>query len=239
MTVDKVTAVILCGGLGSRLKSVLFDIPKPMVPVGETPFIQSVVDYLKNQGIRRIILCIGFKGGVIKKHFESMGQDQDIEIVFSEEAMPLGTGGAFKNAEPKIQNYPVLVLNGDTHYSVNISELLKFHDSQKGIATIVVMEAGKRQDGGNVRVSEQGRIISFEEKSASEKANFLNAGMYIFEREAVEFIPSGASSLEKEIFPHMVARNIFAFSVDVSQFDIGTPERLDLFRNLHLTTSPK
>jgi NDP-sugar pyrophosphorylase family protein len=237
MTVDKITAVILCGGVGSRLKPVLPDIPKPMASIGETPFLQSVVDFLRGQGIRRIILCIGFKGEVIKKYFE--GFTENIELIFSEESTPLGTAGAIKNAEAGLQLFPVLVLNGDTHYSVDIHKLLEFHEKRKGIATMVVTKAGKRQDGGSLRVNQHARVLSFEEKPSNGQISYLSAGMYLFEREVLKGIPWGPSSLEKEIIPGLLNRNVFAFSVDVPQFDIGTPERLSLFRNMHLATSTK
>lgn len=235
MRLDGITAVVLCGGLGSRLKSLLPDTPKAMATIGETPFIQSVVDFLGNQGIRRIILCIGFKGEVIKKYFQ--GFAEDIEIVFSEESLPMGTAGAFKNAEADIHYFPVLVLNGDTHFSVDIQKLLKFHKSRKSVATIVVTKTEERKDGGGIRVDQNSRVLSFEEKSTKNHFDYLNAGMYLFEREILEGIPRGPSSLEKEVIPGILNKDVFAFPVDTPQFDIGTPERLNLFRNMYLATS--
>jgi len=235
MKLEEVTAVILCGGAGKRLEPFLPGIPKPMVSIGNTPFLELLLNYLKKQGIRNIILSLGFRAEIIIRHIQSSSENS--EILFSKEADPLGTAGALKKAASMIHQFPVLVINGDTYYSVNLNNFLQFHKMKKGLATVVATKSEKRQDGAKIAVDNNCRIMSFEEKPDKGIIEYLSAGMYLFERTVLERIPNGVSSLEKETLPNLLKEEVFSFLVDTPQFDIGTPERLDMFRKVYLTTS--
>ena len=124
------TAIILAGGLGTRLKSVVSDVPKPMAPIQSTPFLEIVINYWINQGIKRIILSVGYMSDIIINHFGKSFKDISIEYV--DEVSPLGTGGALKNVLNKlIINDPFLVINGDTFFEVDLDSMTLFHFNNK------------------------------------------------------------------------------------------------------------
>lgn len=127
--------VILCGGLGKRLKSVVDDRPKPMAFVGLRPFLDILIDYIASFGTKRFILCIGHRGGSVKTYFRKR---KNFQIIFSEEKNPLGTGGAIKNAKSFIETSPFLILNGDSFIKANLNNFFNFHLRKKAEISILV-----------------------------------------------------------------------------------------------------
>lgn len=222
--------VILCGGLGTRLRAVVSDRPKPMADVGGKPFLELLIDEAERQGFKRFILCVGHRAEFIRDYFSGR---QDVAIEFSEEPEPLGTGGALKLCETLLETPTTLVLNGDSFCAVDLRGFLTFHRVQHGVATIAVVDAGERRDGGVVHVSPSGRVVRFAEKAQPEGRAWLNAGIYALERRVFALIPEGrASSLEKDVFPVLVPKGLYAFPSTKPLHDIGTPERLEEFRRL-------
>ncbi|MBI5202852.1 MAG: nucleotidyltransferase family protein [Elusimicrobia bacterium] len=226
--VSEIPVVILCGGLGTRLRSVTGEHrPKPMADVGGKPFLEFLIDGAERQGFARFVLCVGHKAEVIRDFFDGR---QDVAIEYSEEPEPLGTGGALKLASRLVDGHVFLAMNGDSYCPVDLAGLLNFHRAQRGAATLAVVDAGERRDGGLVDVSPAGRVVKFTEKAAPQGRAWLNAGIYAFERRVLDAIPAGACSLEKDVFPKLVPKGFYAFPSTKPLYDIGTPERLETFR---------
>lgn len=222
-------AIILCGGLGTRLRSVVADRPKPMAQVGDRPFLQILVDHIAAFGFSRFILCVGYKAEAVKAHF----RDQPGRaFAFSEEKEPLGTAGALKLCEPLRRSETSLVLNGDSFCAEDPLVLLEEHARRGAAATVVVVPPEDRSDGGSVEVGPDGRITAFQErKLPAAGAGFLNAGVYAFGPRVFAAIPTGAAcSLERETLPALVGRGLYARVSREKVFDIGMPERLEAFR---------
>jgi len=215
-------AIILAGGFGTRLRSVVSDRPKPMALIAGKPFLEHQIKNLKKQGIKDIILAIHYKAEQIKSYFGN-GRGIGVNITYSEEHQPLGTAGAIKNASKQIDG-PFLVLNGDTLCNVDISKLVDFHRRYGGFASIV---SGVVED-----VSPFGEVIMDREKiiGYGEKGRFgrgvINQGIYLFEREILDYIPPNKKiSLETEVFPELVKyRKVNGYINDGYFMDIGRPE---------------
>lgn len=219
--------VILCGGLGTRLKSAVSDRPKPMAAVGGEPFLRFLMERAIAQGFSRFILCVGHMADSIVSHFRAL---RGLEIIFSREDSPLGTAGALKLCAPLRRGRVALVMNGDSYCAVPLRDLLAFHDGHGGVATIAVGDSAGRRDAGSVDLGPNGRVQRFSEKSR-EPGRLINAGVYALGEEAFDSIPAGrASSLEAEIFPALLPRGVFGYRTAAPIYDIGTPERLEAFR---------
>lgn len=220
-----IDVVILCGGLGTRLREAIPDRPKALAPVGGRPFLDILVEDLIRQGFRRFILCVGHLKGQIIDRYKARN---DAEFLFSLESSPLGTGGALRNALPLIRSHPVLVVNGDSYCCVEYRNLLQFHSERSAAATLVLTEPEKRRDGGLVRVDETHRILSFAEKSGPPGfRGLISAGIYLLQIDAIglkSLVPP--FSLEHDVFPSLVNSKLcFGFIIAGPLVDIGTPER--------------
>lgn len=219
-------AVILAGGLGTRLRAAVSDRPKPLAEIEGRPFLDLLVDELVAQGLRRFILCVGHHGNQIVDHFH---RRREGEFLFSQELSPLGTGGAVRQALPLICSNPFLVMNGDSYCPVDLASLLHFHRSSRADATLVVTEARDRNDGGCIELTAEGHISAFREKAPRESAgpSLINAGVYVMERRLfANWTQPGPLSLERDLFPVLASEgNCFGFPVSAEVIDIGTPER--------------
>lgn len=230
------TALILCGGLGTRLRQVVPDVPKPMAPVAGRPFLEHILLYWRAQGIRRFILAAGYKGDVIRRHFGSSWAGAAIEYV--NEDTPLGTGGAVAHALRSgvfAEDAEVLLLNGDTWFRGSLEVLQRDAAASGGcpmlMALLSVADASRY---GSVTLDSVGRAKGFEEKRPG--SGLINAGCYLFRPGETlrEFrdMPH-AFSLEKDALPHMAARGKLATSIQQADFiDIGIPE--DYARSQHM-----
>ena len=220
-----VDVLILCGGMGTRLREAVPDLPKGLAPIGGTPFLDILVERLVRQGSRRIVFCVGHRKEQIIERYAARA---DVECAFSTEDAPLGTGGAVLNAMKLVRSATVLVMNGDSLCDVDLRAFHEFHATRGGAMSIVVGEPRGRDDGGQVRLDDSGRIESFAEKGpAGEPGGYINAGVYLIERDAL-----GADgrppplSLEYDVFPQLVrAQPCYAHVVPGGVLDIGTPER--------------
>ncbi len=216
-------AVILCGGKGTRLKSVVSDRPKPMAALNDKPFLQLLVEYAAGFGFKRFILCAGYMGDVIEKHFS--GVLPGLEIVVSREDGPLDTAGAVKNASSLIQTSPFLVMNGDSICRIDLREFVKFHSSRRGRASVAVVKVADAGSFGSIALGPGGRILSFREKAAA-GAGYVNAGIYILDKTVLDAVPSGARySMERELLPALISGgDVYGYETESRLFDIGTPE---------------
>lgn len=222
------TAFILSGGLGTRLRTVIRDVPKPMAPVAGRPFLEHLIHYWRNQGIMRFILSTGYMGEVIKTYF---GQSYaGAKIVYVHEDTPLGTGGALAyamQANVFEDEAPVLMLNGDTWFSASLATLQKDAMKHSGIAlamALLYVEDSARY--GTVNVDEEGLITSFQEKKHG--SGLINSGCYLIYPQRILPVLKDMPkffSLEKDVLPRMAAEAKLSASIQQARFiDIGIPE---------------
>jgi NDP-sugar pyrophosphorylase family protein len=223
--------LILCGGLGTRLKEAGHNMPKPMVKINGRPFLEILIEYISSFGFRRFILCTGFKSKIIEDYF--CKKNDGNTYVISSENKSLGTAGGIKNAEAHISSSSLLVLNGDSICQSNLKEFVEFHYSNNASASIAITTVDDVREYGSVIVNDKHEITGFNEKSDQITGRGLvNAGIYIFKKEMLNiFFPERNISLEHETLPSLVGQGLFGFITKEKLFDIGTPERLELLRH--------
>ncbi len=218
-------AFILVGGLGTRLREIGITQPKPMILINQRPFLEYLILSLKQFGICEIVLCVGYGAEIVQNYFGT-GQKLDVQIYYSLEKNPLGTGGAIKNAHA-FADEENLILNGDSFLELDYHQFIAYHHGKKAQVTIATITIPTTQDYGNIQTDADGRILSFAEKIPGEKG-IINGGIYLFQKNALDDIPDGRPvSIEKETFPALIPTGqCYAFKADGYFLDIGTPERL-------------
>ncbi len=163
---DDVTALLLVGGMGTRLRSVVPRLPKPLASVGNRPFLELLVLQLRHQGIRHLVMCTGHLADQIENEFGD-GRDLDIEIRYSREPRPLGTAGAVKLAQDCLQNAAdFLVMNGDSFLQIDFCQLIGFHRQHGGSVSMAVLRAENAHRYGTVETDQGGRVIAFRKRPA-------------------------------------------------------------------------
>ena len=221
---EDLPVLLLVGGMGTRLRSVLSDKPKPLAQIGDISFLELLVLQLRSQGLRHLVMCTGFQASQIRQEFKE-GRKWDVAIDYSEETSPLGTAGAIKLAERFLSNTrEFVVMNGDSFLQVDFGLLIRFHRERGGCASIAVRRVPDTARYGTVHVDEQNRVIRFNEKMGIPEPGIINGGVYLFNREVLEQIPEGPSSLEKDVLPGLLKDKVFAVEQDGMFIDIGTPE---------------
>ena len=221
--------LILAGGFGTRLREIVSDVPKPMAMIAGKPFLEHQINFLRNQGLGDIVLCVHYMADKIKSYFGD-GFGLGVNITYSEEDTPLGTAGAIKLTE-KYTDGTFLVLNGDSYSDVDFSEFSRFHKSiDKGLCSLVLTETKENSPYGNV-LMQGDRVIGFSEKSQIQ-GDLINTGIYLFEPKIFDHIPPGRRvSLEREIFPELAREGKLFGQVHSGYFmDIGRPETYNQFR---------
>lgn len=233
----EVTAAILAGGLGTRLRSVVPDKPKVLATVRGRPFIEYLLDQLASEGVKSVVLCTGYLGDQVEA---LLGTNyQDIKLRYSHEPSPLGTGGALRLALPTLESDPVLVLNGDSYCHTRLDDLAAWHAAQNAQATILLTKTDDTRRYGRVRVNDEGRILQFEEKAATSGPGWINGGIYLIRRELINTIPTHvAVSLEREVFPNWIGRGLLGFRSNGCLWDIGVPDAYARANNEFNPTSP-
>ena len=222
-------AVILAGGAGKRLRSIVHDRPKPMATIATKPFLEFQISLLKKYNITDIILCVGYLYDHIINYFKN-GYNWNVNIHYSIEEHALGTAGAIKNAA-RYLNDPFLVLNGDTFYELDISNFIHFHKQKSVTDTnyfgiIALTKVKELAEYGVVKVDSNDRIKSFYEKPLEESSdNYINAGIYLLDPKILNIIAAtNKVSIEKETFPSALKSgySIFGFRSEGFFVDIGT-----------------
>ncbi len=220
-------AVILAGGLGTRLWPLTKTVPKPMVPVAGVPYLEHQLRLLARQGVLDILILTGYLGEQIVEYFGDGGRF-GLSIDYSREETPAGTGGALRDARAKLAD-AFLLIYGDSYLPIDyVAALEKLGES--GAQGLLVAYDNRLADTSvknNVDVDEESYVSRYE-KDAPDPLGYVEAGVLAFRRSVVDLIPSaGAVSLEKEIFPQLIARRqLLAFVTRQRFYDIGTPERL-------------
>ena len=216
------TALVLAGGLGTRLQSVVEDTPKVLAPVAGHPFLHYILSYLRGQGIKDVILCTGHKAGMVTDYCQS-GSKWGLHIRYSVEQEALGTGGAIKNAAPMINSDPLIVLNGDSFAQADLTQMVGYHASKRAQITIALTEVAEKNRFGSVNVDADGSILGFKEKGELGRG-LINAGIYVINRDVLDDFPDGKHSIEHQIFPAYVHKGLFGKVIQGSFLDIGTPQ---------------
>jgi len=233
MTPIDTPAVLLVGGMGTRLRTVLPSTPKPLASLGEASFLHLLLRQLQIQGIRQVIMCTGYLADQIEREFGD-GRDWDVSITYSRESQPMGTGGAVKLAQAYIgEAGEVLVMNGDSFTEVDFSDLFQFHRAKRGLISLATVKVDNASRYGTLRVDSNNRVLAFLEKTGSDAPGLINAGVYVFDRAVLDHIPDGASSLERDVFPRTIQHGIYALSTKGVFIDIGTPEDYVRAQKLH------
>jgi D-glycero-alpha-D-manno-heptose 1-phosphate guanylyltransferase len=219
-----VTAFILAGGLGTRLRSVLPDTPKAMAPIAGAPFLNHLLDKVALSGVTRTVLCTGHLAGQIEVAIG--GSYRGMEMAYSREDRPMGTGGAVRLALPLLDTSRVLVLNGDSFCDFDSAAHLDRHESANAQGTLVLARVDDCSRYGSVTLGADDAVSLFQEKGAQKGAGWINAGVYLLERRVLEGIPEGREvSLERETFPRLVGNGLYGFRMASGGFiDIGTPD---------------
>ena len=215
-------AIILAGGLGTRLQATVPDLPKPLAPIGGRPFLSWLLDYLEKQGISHVILSVGYRHKGIVKHFGC--RYGSISLSYAVEDAPLGTGGAVLNALEYTEEGSIFIVNGDTFLAMDYLAMLRYHEATKAQLTMAVRQVNDVSRYGRV-ITQGQRLVSLEEKS-SVGAGLINAGVYLLNRAIFsgQKLPE-AFSLERDFLPAQLDRACASFFVTSGYFiDIGVPE---------------
>ena len=223
--------IILSGGLGTRLKEVVNDRPKIMAELNGKPFLENTLDELQKFQIKNVILAVGYKKEYIENYFNN--KYKDINIIYSEETEPLGTGGAIKKALEKTNESDVIVMNGDVYHKVNLYKLMNEHVNSNSMATITVKELKEFDRFGTVNFDENHVIQSFKEKTYIKKG-FINVGVYAIKRDIFEGIPLEQKfSIEYDYFGKYInTRKHQVYLYDDDFIDMGIPSDYEKLKKL-------
>lgn len=219
-------ALILAGGLGTRLREAVPDVPKPMAPIRNRPFLEHQMDYWIGQGVTRFIMSVGYKHELIEAHFGSAYRQ--CPVVYACEATPLGTGGGLLLGLSQAQDDLVLVLNGDTFFEVNLTDLRERHEATRADVTVALRQIAHNDRYGEVALDAQGNVVSFS-AAASGGEGIINGGVYLL-RPAVllglGYAPGDKVALEQDLFPRLLkaGKCVAGFVTDTNFIDIGIPD---------------
>lgn len=218
-----VTAAILAGGLGTRLRSVVADRPKVLAEVRGRPFLAYLLDQLAAAGVRYVVLCIGYLSEQVRAAFG--GLYGSLHLVYSQESSPLGTAGALRLALPLFKSDPVLVMNGDSFCRVDLRDFWTWHQARGANATLLLTEVPDTSRYGRVNVDADGLVLSLDEKGGNSGSGWINVGIYLLSHRFLLTIPAdGAVSLEREVFPAWIGRGLYGYRSEGCFLDVGTPE---------------
>ncbi|HEY7326870.1 MAG TPA: nucleotidyltransferase family protein [Gemmataceae bacterium] len=219
-----VTAAILAGGLGTRLRSRIADRPKVLAPVGGQPYLAYLLDQVADAGVRTVVLLTGYLADQIRSTFGD--RYRGLRLMYSPEPSPLGTAGAVRLALPYLTSSTILLLNGDSYCAASLPEFWEYHQRQAADLSLVLTEVEDCSRYGCVHRGSDGRVSRFEEKNSAGGAGWVNAGIYLMNRSLIEEIPVDVPmSLERDMCPLWAdGKRCFGFPSQGRFLDIGTPE---------------
>jgi len=228
-------AIILAGGLGTRLRSVVADLPKAMAPVAGRPFLEHLLDLLARAGFASAVLAVGYRADAIREHFGD--RYRGLPLAYSIEGQPLGTGGAIRLAMNQASSPEVFVLNGDTFVDVDFSAMLAAHHRAPATMTIAVHEVCDAARYGALDIAGD-RVRGFLEKGRAGRG-WINAGVYLLARTLLdgEALPAAFSFESDYLVPNVAALRPLAFPTEGLFIDIGVPE--DYARAQSLLATPR
>ncbi|MGW0579514.1 sugar phosphate nucleotidyltransferase [Streptomyces sp. NPDC002920] len=223
-------AIILVGGKGTRLRPLTNHTPKPLLDVAGSSFIRHQIAKLMDAGVGHVVFATSYLASLFEEEFKNF--TRDLEISYAVEEVPLGTGGAIRNAGRLLRgpaDAPVLVLNGDILSGVDLRAVLRQHEAREADVTLHLTRVPDPRAFGLVPTDEDGRVLSFLEKPRTAEecvTDQINAGCYVFRRSVLDAIPAGREvSVEQETFPELVAqgRRVFGRTTEDYWRDLGTP----------------
>jgi D-glycero-alpha-D-manno-heptose 1-phosphate guanylyltransferase len=216
------TVAILAGGLGTRLLPVVSDRPKVLAEIHGRPFLAYLLDRLADAGSSRVVLCTGHLGDQIEQAFGK--RYRTLQISYSRDRRPLGTGGALRLALPYLLSDPVLVMNGDSFCATDLTSFWNWHATRGSRATMLLCEVPNTQRYGSVKINHDGAITQFAEKKQG-GSGLINAGVYLLSRRVIDLIPEDTGvSLEHNVFPALMNQGLYGYQQRGRFLDIGTPE---------------
>jgi NDP-sugar pyrophosphorylase family protein len=228
------TAIILAGGLGSRLGALTTNVPKPMLPVGGRPFVEYLVIRLARSGFEQIVFATGYQSEVLRHHFGD-GSSLGVSIRYSHETEPLGTAGAMKQAAVGATDDPLVFLNGDSYLDIDPRIVLEAVGSELAM-TMALARVVDAHRFGRVEQSPDGMVVGFRQGDERSGPASINAGLYGVRRFVLDEIPSGRpSSLEREILPRLAGKSLLGIPSNGYFVDIGIPE---VYRELQANPEP-
>lgn len=214
-------AVILAGGKGSRLRPYTFSLPKPLMPVGDRPILEIVIEQLKKAGISKVIIAVGYLESLIRAYFGD-GSKFGIEIDYSSENIPLGTAGPLNLIRSQL-NETFLFLNGDILTDMPFASICEYHKNNGSIATVSISKRKVGVDFGIVRFDSKSKFSEWEEKPTLEY--YVSMGIYVFEPKVLEYIPNGFYGVPDLIVAlHNAKENVGVYAHPGFWLDIGRPE---------------
>ena len=219
-------AIILAGGLGTRLRAVVPDLPKPMAPIRGRPFLEHQMDYWIGQGVTRFILSVGYKRELIEAHFGK--EYRQCPLAYAREENPLGTGGGLLLGLAQAQTDSILVLNGDTFFDVALEAMRAQHLARDAQVTVALRRVPNNDRYGEVVLNTQNVIVAFSAKPSGSEG-IINGGVYIMQRAALLDLgwkPGDQVGLEQDLFPALLNRNLKMLGMECAGafIDIGVPE---------------
>ena len=235
-------AVILAGGKGSRLVPITNTTPKPMISLLNRPFLEYLLDHLYSHGFDEVFLTLFHLSDSIRKHFGENPRNK-ISLTYAIEDSPMGTAGGVKALESELKS-TFVVCNGDFYTDLNLSAALKFHQEKRSIATIILTWVDDPTSYGMVEAQDDGKILRFVEKPDQNRitTNWVNAGTYILEPEALGYVPSGASLMfERDLFPILLhnQKPVYSYRTEAYWVDVGSPANYQkLHRDILLRIAP-
>lgn len=222
-SIDRLTAVILAGGAGTRLRPVIGQHQKVVAQINGRPFLEYLLDQLDAAGIGSVVLCTGFDAESVKSAIAQ--QYGNIRIQFSCEEQPMGTAGALRNALPAMDSDQILVMNGDSFCEIDIKAFYQWHNARKAYASIALAKVENTFRYGSVMIDEYHEVVSFIEKGGSSCPGWISAGIYLLHRSIIEAVSEGDNvSIENEVFPLLIGNRLFGYQSACRFIDIGTPE---------------
>jgi D-glycero-alpha-D-manno-heptose 1-phosphate guanylyltransferase len=220
---EDVTAAILAGGLGTRLRPAIDGIPKVLAPVNGRAFITYLLEQLARAGVPRAVLLTGYQADQVR---QTLGDTYDaMKLSYSVEAASLGTAGALRQALSKLKTDSLLLLNGDSYCDVDIQRLQTTHRRRRADLTMALIRVPDTTRFGRVKTSANGQLTHFGEKQAHAGPGWINAGVYVLDRSLITKIPAKqALSLERDVLPAWIkSGHCFGFKTKGRFLDIGTP----------------
>ena len=231
---NDVTALILAGGKGSRLQGVVADRQKAVAKINGTSFILLLLEQLERSGINKAVVCSGHLSETV--HSAVTEYKGNVQIEYSQEHEPLGTGGAVRNALDKINTSNCLIMNGDSFVKIFLTDFIKWFIFNRYSAGIVVVSVDDTSRYGRVEMDETGLVLGFAEKNPSiSSSGKINGGIYLFRTDLLNKIPSSPkmSSLEKDFFPKLASEGLlYGWETSGMFIDIGTPESFERAQSL-------
>ena len=221
-------AIVLAGGLGTRLREAVADVPKPMAPISGRPFLEYLLNYWIEQGVDRFILSVGYKWEIIQNHFGSNYKRAAIEYSF--ENMPMGTGGGVLLAIKQLtEKQPFLLLNGDTFFKVPLTEFLEFHNQNAAEISLALRQISGANRYDWVILNNDNSVEAIEPRSQELKSGQINGGVYLLNPEIFKdetWDGSSKLSLENDMIPQALNANrkLKGFICAEKFIDIGIPE---------------